>query len=412
MVAGAATCSLRACLECLPSPFGRGVGGEGCVAKMSKNSGIPASALTLTLSQRERGPICGHALSRARWVFCVLHFAFFILHFPLAASSVFASVAATIDQVQPKIVKIYGAGGLRGMEAYQTGVLISPDGYIVTAYSYVLDTDYITAVLSDGRRFQAALVGADPRLEIAVLRIEAAGLPCFDLAQAVTAPEGTRVLAFSNLFGVAVGDEPVSVQKGTIAAITKLDARRGVFETPYRGSVYVLDVTTNNPGAAGGALVTRRGRLVAVLGKELRNASNNTWLNYAVPIAELRQSVEDIRAGKFVVRREAETDKKPQRSLDLASLGIVLVPDVLDRTPPYVDHVRSGSPAAAAGVLPDDLVVLAGDHLIQSCKMLRADMEYIDYEDEIKLTVVRGRELRQFVLRSAAGRNPLRKDAP
>ena len=83
-----------------------------------------------------------------------------------------------------------------------------------------------------------------------------------------------------------------------------------MFETPYHGPVYVLDVTTNNPGAAGGALVTRRGELAGMLGKELRNALNNTWLNYAVPIGELRQSVEEIRAGKFVARRDAETAKE------------------------------------------------------------------------------------------------------
>ena len=59
------------------------------------------------------------------------------------------------------------------MEAYQSGMLISPTGHILTAYSYVLDTDYITAVLADGRRFEAKLVGADPRLEIAVLKIAA-----------------------------------------------------------------------------------------------------------------------------------------------------------------------------------------------------------------------------------------------
>ena len=59
-------------------------------------------------------------------------------------------------------------------------------------------------------------------------------------------------MALSNLFGVAVGDEPVSVQRGTISVVARLEARRGVFETPYRGPVYVLDVTTNNPGAAGG----------------------------------------------------------------------------------------------------------------------------------------------------------------
>ena len=70
------------------------------------------------------------------------------------ASTAAASMPEMIDRVQPKIVKIYGAGGFRGMEAYQSGMLISPTGHILTAYSYVLDTDYITAVLADGRKFR------------------------------------------------------------------------------------------------------------------------------------------------------------------------------------------------------------------------------------------------------------------
>jgi serine protease Do len=197
-----------------------------------------------------------------------------------------------------------------------------------------------------------------------------------------------------------------------VAAVSKLEARRGVFDTPYRGPIYVLDVTTNNPGAAGGALVTRQGDLLGLLGKELRNSLNNTWLNYAVPIEELRSAVEDIRAGKLTAKRNPETEKKPQRSLDLDALGLVLIPNVLDRTPPYVDHVRPGSPADRAGMRPDDLILLEGDHLIQSCKALVSELEYIDYEDEIKLTVLRGQEMLEFSLRSAGESRPLKKGQP
>jgi S1-C subfamily serine protease len=336
---------------------------------------------------------------------------FLLLVYAVAASAC-ASISDTIDHVQAKIVKIHGAGGFRGMEAYQSGMLISSTGHILTAYSYVLDTDYITAVLADGRKFEAKLVGADPRLEIAVLKIQAGDLPYFDLQKAAKADEGARVMAFSNLFNVATGNEPVSVQRGTISVIARLEARRGVFETPYRGPVYVLDVTTNNPGAAGGALVTRGGDLLGVLGKELRNSLNNTWLNYAVPIAQLRRSVEEIEAGKFVANRDPVAEKKPLRSVDLAALGIVLVPDVLDRTPPFVDRVLPDSPAAKAGVRPDDLIVLSGDHLIQSCKALRTDLEYIDYEDEVKLTVLRRQDLLQFTLRPAGEANLPRKGQP
>lgn len=353
--------------------------------------------------------------SRGHWILSIRYLSFcilvFFVVFSLASPCFAASLADTVDRVQPKVVKLYGAGGFQGMETYQTGILISPEGHILTVLSHVLDTDSITAVLSDGRKFDAKLLGADPRLEVAVLKIDADGLPSFDLQKAVKLDAGARVLALSNIFGVAMGNEPVSVQKGTVAIVTPLEARRGVYETPYHGPVYVLDVTTNNSGAAGGALVTRTGELAGVLGKELRNAMNNTWLNYAVPIGELRRTVDEIRAGKFVAKREADA-KKPQRSLELSSLGIMLIPDVLERTPPYVDHVLPGSPAEKAGVRPDDLVVLMGDRLIQSCKALAAELENVDYEDAVRLTLLRGQEMIEVTLRSSGDVRPTRKGGP
>ncbi len=302
------------------------------------------------------------------------------------------SFAEVIEANQPKMVKLYGAGGVRGLESYQSGFLISAAGHVLTAWSYVLDTDYVTATLDDGRKFEAKLVGADPRLELAVLKIEATDLAHFDLAAAVPAEGGSRVLALSNLFGVATGDEPASVQHGIIAVKTRLDARRGTFETPYHGSVYVLDAMTNNPGAAGGALVNQNGELLAMLGKEMRSAQNNIWLNYAVPIDELRGSVEQILQGKF---RPAEdkSEVKPADAVDLATLGLVLVPDVLERTPPYVDLVRADSPAAKAGVKPDDLVVFIGENLVHSCKGFREELARIERDNRLKLVLMRGQDL-------------------
>ncbi len=312
------------------------------------------------------------------------------------------TVAGTIDRVQPRLAKIYGAGGFRGLEPYQSGMLISPDGHILTTFSYVLDTDDISVTLADGRRFDAQLLGADPRLEVAVLKIEATDLDCFELAGAVEVEAGARILAISNLFGVAIGDEPASVQHGVVAVKTTLQARRGTFETLYEGPVYVLDVVTNNPGAAGGALLTRHGELIGMLGKELRNAMNNTWLNHAIPIGELRESVQAIRDGTFNAQRTEPVVRKPERALQLDMLGLMLVPDVLQRTPPYIDNVRPGSTAAEAGLRPDDLVLLLNDRLIRSCKSLREELEFIDFEDQIKLTVLRGQELLEVALQVSA----------
>jgi serine protease Do len=341
-------------------------------------------------------------------VFIAVAYIFLFASGVYAAGEIRSETAGMIDRVQAKMVKIYGAGGYSGLEAYQSGLLISSEGHILTAYSSVLDTDYITVYLADGRKLEAKLLGADPRLEVAVLKINAADLPYFDLARTAKADIGANVLALSNLFNVAEGDEPASVQHGIVSAIAKLEARRGAFETPYRGPVYVLDVKTNNPGSAGGALVNRRGELLAMLGKELRNSMNNTWLNYAIGIEELRPSVEAIRGGKFIAQREAGLNPKPSRAITFEALGIVLVPDVLERTPPFVEQVRASSPAEKAGLQPDDLIVLLGDRLVQSCKMLRADLEYVDALDSVIITVLRGQELMEFTLTEAAEK----KDTP
>ena len=192
-----------------------------------------------------------------------------------------SSYAEVVADVQPRMIKVFGTGGLRSLESYQSGFLISKDGHVLTAWSYVLDSGDATVVLDDGRKFTSEIVGADPRMEIAVLKIDATDLPYFDLSSASPLQLGSRVLAFSNLYGVATGDEPTSVLHGIVAGRTKLSARRGSFKTPYRGNVYVLDAMTNNAGAAGGALTDSQGRLAGVLGKELRDAETNTWLNYA-----------------------------------------------------------------------------------------------------------------------------------
>lgn len=299
---------------------------------------------------------------------------------------------------RPRIVKIYGAGGFRGLEAYQSGFMISEEGHILTVWSYVLDTKYITVVLDDGRRFEEVeLLGADPRLELAVLKLnldEGETVPHFNLDEAVEAKRGTRVLAFSNLYGVATGNEPVSMQHGIISVRSRLQARRGVFQTRYQGDVYVVDAITNNPGAAGGALTNRRGELLGMLGKELRNSLNNTWLNYSIPVDQMRKTIDEIKAGTHVPPALDDPDSaKPPFPLSAELLGIALVPDVLERTPPFIDFVRPQSPANKAGLKPDDLVLFLNGNLIQSCKILHSELGRIDRAEKVMLTVIRGQDL-------------------
>lgn len=315
---------------------------------------------------------------------------------PLSADT--SSSAEVVDEVQPRIVKIFGAGGFQGLEAYQSGFLISHDGFILTVSSYVLDTDYITVILDDGRRYEAQFMGADPRLEIALLKVDDLDLPYFDLSEAVQADLGARVLAFSNLYKVATGDEPASVLHGVVSAKTDLSARRGAYQTPYSGPVYVLDAMTNNPGAPGGALTDRQGRLLGLLGKELRSTRTNTWLNFAIPIDELLASVDEIREGRILPRSSDEDIVRPEYPLTTDDLGLVLVPDILRRTPPFIDRVRTNSAAERAGLKTDDLVLFVEGRIVQSCRAVVEELALIHRDDPVRITVLRDQNLVEIVL--------------
>ncbi len=290
-----------------------------------------------------------------------------------------------IARAARRVVKIYGAGGLSGLEGYQSGILVSPDGRIITVASTVLDSDEIDCVLDDGRRFGAKLVGIDPRRELAMLQIDAADLPAFAVVpEEAPALPGTRILALSNMFGVAVGDERVTAQRGVVAARIPLEARRGAAEAPFRGNVYVLDCTTNNPGSPGGAVIDARGRLIGMLGKELRSTDSGIWLNYALPANELVAGSEAILTGKVATTTDADTPRFEPRLL-----GAVLVPDLLDRTPPFVESVDPASPAARAGLRPDDLVIAVGPRSVATRTAVEQALGSLAPGDPVKITVIR-----------------------
>jgi len=306
-----------------------------------------------------------------------------------AAGAAESALSRVTEQVSRRMVKIFGAGRVRNLHAYSTGFLVSPQGHVVTIWNHVLDEQEVTVVLHDGRRVDGKIVGAEPQLDLAVLKIEVEDLPYFDLEEAVTAGPGTRVLAFSNMFKVAAGDEPVSVQHGVIAARTRLATRRGAFETPYSGTVYVVDAITNNPGSGGGVLTTRSGGLLGMIGKELRNVQTSTWVNYAMPIGELKTAVAEIISGRFTPKSQTPLDDDAPNRYAPVDFGLVMVPDVIYRTPAFVDLVLPGSAAARAGIRPNDLVLFVNDELVQSCRMFKEELGRLEAGDTLKLVLRR-----------------------
>src|SRR5438132_4889070 len=214
---------------------------------------------------------------------CIFLFGTYAAH----ADDSFAQTAADVNK---KMVKLFGSGGFKGLASYGTGLLVSPQGHILTVATPMLDTQDLRVHLYDGRRLHAKVLVVEPVLDAALVKIDddkAEDFPYFDIAKAAGSPAaqmGDPILGFSNQFQIATRDEPMSVQHGVIAAYSKLHGRKGVFEAPYQGDVYIVDAVTNNPGAGGGALTNRKGELLGIIGKELRNSLSNTWINYAVPL--------------------------------------------------------------------------------------------------------------------------------
>ena len=316
-----------------------------------------------------------------------------------------------VREVNQKSVKLFGSGGFRGLSSYGSGILISPDGYILTAATQMLDTQDLRVHLYDGRRMHAKVLVVEPELDAALVKITTdpkdppLDLPYFNLAEAAKLPPsqpGDWVLAFSNQFEIASRDEPVSVQRGVVSAIAKLSGRRGIFEAPYHGDVLYLDAITNNPGSAGGALTNRKGELVGMIGKEFRNTLSDTWVNYATPITAKLEIKEDEKPRVISMLEFADKGMKGEWKATVrvkpkggpgAYHGIIFVPDIVERTPPYVEYVEPGSPAAKAGLRPDDLLVYADGEPIYSIRAFKGMVKQSKPGLKITLEIRRGEKL-------------------
>ncbi len=359
------------------------------------------NALTPWPSLQKKGPGRRGLLLALAAIFVAVHF-FLVANFATAADHFdFASVNRYAQQ---RSVKIYGAGGMRQLEAYQSGMLVSSEGHVATAQSLVLDQDEATVVLGDGRRYTGRVVGVDLVAEVALLKIDAEGeeLPHFDLSRTPDVFTGMRLLAFSNLYNVATGDEPVSVLHGSLSAIAPLEARRGAFATRYRGEVYIVDAATNNPGAAGGVLVDLAGNPIGMLGKEVRSQVTGAWLHYALPWSQVAASVEKIRSGRrdpSSTELSSTAPELPERPATFDSLGFHLLPNVVPRTPPYVDYVTQGSLAQGAGILPDDLVLAIGGRITGTRTEVERALSHVGLGERLLVTILRDDQLVEVELK-------------
>ncbi len=311
--------------------------------------------------------------------------------------------ARAIEEANRRTVKIYGAG-IAGEEGYASGVIVSPDGRVVTVLSLVLEANDLRVVTHDGHIYQAEVIYKDEYRQLALLKLarrsanfdtdatvdeqmSGMNLDAFKAGSSQELRSGDWILAVGNPFKVAEGDEPLSVMKGIVCGRTRLNAVRGTQPFPYVGEVILIDAITSGPGSPGSAIVDLDGRWVGLVGKNVTSRFTNTLLNYALPIEEVKNFLQDAKSGGTTATRPTTRDAGPGYH------GIQLSNIAYRRQLPFVRSVAKGSPAATAGVKADDLIVSAngtatprGRDFTEACERLRTG-------DELSLIIKRGEQL-------------------
>lgn len=229
-----------------------------------------------------------------------------------------------------------------------SGVIISPEGYVVSNYHVVRGAENILVTLADGRSFNARLVGSDPVNEIALLKINQKNLPYAQMGDSDKLRVGEWVLAIGNPFGFEN-----TVTAGVISALNRnLPAgERSLF------GMIQTDAAINK-GNSGGALANSRGQLVGINTAIYSPAEVNAGIGFAIPINKVKRVVQElIQKGRVAyawlgVRYGSVKDPRIQRDLSetfpqlkLPQQGVLLV------------GVIEGSPAARAGLQPGDILL-------------------------------------------------------
>jgi len=254
-----------------------------------------------------------------------------------------------------------------------SGVIVRSDGVIVTNNHVVEGGQEITVSLADRREFPARLLLADPRTDLAVLKIEATGLPVLAIDTGEDLQVGDLVLAIGDPFGVGQ-----TVTNGIISALNRT-------EVGQEASSYIQTDAAINPGNSGGALVDMDGDLIGVNSFILSRSGSSSGVGFAVPGAVVRQVVESAFGGaKTVVRPWLGVRGQAVTAEIARSMGQELPQGVL------VAAVYPGSSAARAGLTEGDVILAVDGQAVNDEAGLNYRISTHRPGDSVRLRVRRG----------------------
>lgn len=260
-----------------------------------------------------------------------------------------------------------------------SGVLVSPEGYILTNHHVISDADEIDIALSDGRKVKGKVIGSDPETDIAVLKIEAKKLPTpITLGTVESVHVGDVVLAIGNPFGVGQ-----TVTSGIVSALGRDHVGINTFEN------FIQTDAAINPGNSGGALIDTRGNLIGINTAIYSNNGGSMGIGFAIPINLAKQIMESILANGSVTRGWVGVEPQNLSKELSESLGL---PG--NTTGVLISGVLEGGPAARGGIKPGDVLVAINGNSIQDVRGLLNGIAQISPGNQAKLTVLRkGKEM-------------------
>jgi len=312
-----------------------------------------------------------------------------------------------VEAVQPAVVKIFGVKGFRGVYGYRTGLIVDKSGLVLTRNSVTLEeAPQIRCQLHDGRRLPARIVREDRRTKMVILKLlgdSGATYPVAPLGDSETVRPGRFILLIGNAYKVALGKERCAVNVGVVSAVTPIAMRsglaRGAFDYPDK---VILHDAMNNPGVFGGPLADLAGEVIGISGTLVESRDTNAQVHYAIPINDLKPFIDDtVRrpdAPRLFLREGADAERERDRAPGY--LGAHVLKGGINRpTPAYVDRVDRGSPAAKAGLRPDDLVLRIDRMRVKSWRSFVRMMSRYHAGDEVRLTVKRGEEIKVLAIK-------------
>ena len=282
-------------------------------------------------------------------------------------------IAQILQDAVPAVVALVDDGGPDSGGAAGTGFVISPDGVIVTNNHVVEGAEQIQAVFSDGTTRDAEVLGRNPPSDLAVVKVDATGLPTIDLGDSEAVQVGDDVVAIGNALALQGG---LTVTRGIISGVHR--------EVGTDGGGALEDVLQTdaaiNPGNSGGPLVDARGRVIGI-NTAIADPGNAQNVGFAIPISNAKVIIERLREGKQPAYLGVRTIDVQDAELD----GL----DVSVEEGAYVQDVGTATPAAKAGLQVGDVVVKVDDKPVDSAASLGGVIRQYLPGDEVEITVDR-----------------------